>query len=112
MAVSMEHYRVFYQVARCGNITQAAAVLYSSQPNVTHAVKLLEGELGCKLFLRTNKGVQLTPEGELLYSHVAPAMEHLRRAEEELKLTTRLRMGSISIGGITAQSAAPEPRHG
>lgn len=98
MAVSMEHYRVFYQVARCGNITQAAAALYSSQPNVTHAVKMLEGELDCKLFLRTNKGVQLTPEGELLYSHVAPAMEHLRRAEEELKLTTRLRMGSISIG--------------
>ena len=101
MAVSMEHYRVFYQVARCGNavcpamaealvrcgnITQAAAALYSSQPNVTHAVKLLEEELGCKLFLRTNKGVQLTPEGEVLYAHVAPAMEHLRRAEEELKL--------------------------
>lgn len=98
MAVSMEHYRVFYQVARRGNITQAAAALYSSQPNVTHAVKLLEEELGCKLFLRTNKGVQLTPEGELLYSHVAPAMEHIRRAEEELRLTTRLRMGSISIG--------------
>ena len=52
MAVSMEHYRVFYQVARCGNITQAAAVLYSSQPNVTHAVKLLEGELDCKLLDR------------------------------------------------------------
>ena len=73
MAVSMEHYRVFYQVARCGNITQAAAALYSSQPNVTHAVKLLEEELGCKLFLRTNKGVQLTPEGEVLYAHVAQA---------------------------------------
>ena len=42
MLASMDHYRIFYQVARCGNITQAAAALYSSQPNVTHSIKCLE----------------------------------------------------------------------
>lgn len=98
MLASMDHYRIFYQVARCGNITQAAAALYSSQPNVTHSIKCLEEELGCTLFLRSNKGVRLTPEGELLFSHVAPAMEHLARGEEELLLETRLRTGSVSIG--------------
>lgn len=98
MLASMDHYRIFYQVARCGNITQAAAALYSSQPNVTHSIKCLEEALGCTLFLRSNKGVRLTPEGELLFSHVAPAMEHLARGEEELLLETRLRTGSVSIG--------------
>ena len=98
MTGSLDRYFVFYQVARCKNITQAAAALYSSQPNVTHTVKELERQLGCSLFVRTNKGVQLTPEGTLLYAHVAPAVEHLHRAEEELKLQTQLRMGSISIG--------------
>lgn len=98
MRISMEYYRIFYQVARCGNITQAAAALYSSQPNVTHSIKCLEETLGCTLFLRSNKGVRLTPEGELLFSHVAPAMEHLARGEEELLLETRLRTGSVSIG--------------
>ena len=98
MTGSLDRYYVFYQVARCKNITQAAAALYSSQPNVTHAVKELERQLGCTLFVRTNKGVQLTPEGALLYAHVLPAVEHLHRAEEELKLQTQLRMGSISIG--------------
>ena len=98
MLASMDHYRIFYQVARCGNITQAAAALFSSQPNVTHSIKCLEEALGCTLFLRSNKGVRLTPEGELLFSHVAPAMEHLARGEEELLLETRLRTGSVSIG--------------
>ena len=42
MTGSLDRYYVFYQVARCKNITQAAAALYSSQPNVTHTVKELE----------------------------------------------------------------------
>ena len=74
MTGSLDRYYVFYQVARCKNITQAAAALYSSQPNVTHTVKELERQLGCTLFVRTNKGVQLTPEGALLYAHVVPAV--------------------------------------
>lgn len=98
MVGSMDHYWVFYQVARCKNITQAAATLYSSQPNVTHTIRVLESQLGCTLFVRSNKGVSLTPEGETLYAHVVPAMEHIRQAEQELRLETQLQMGSVSIG--------------
>lgn len=98
MLTSLDHYRVFYQVARCRNITQAAAALYSSQPNVTHTIRVLEKQLGCTLFLRSNKGVSLTSEGQLLLSHIAPAMEHIARGEEELRMQIQLRMGSLSIG--------------
>lgn len=98
MHISLDYYHVFYHVARCGNITQAAVALYSSQPNVTHTIKVLEQQLGCTLFYRTSKGVRLTPEGELLLSHVAPAIEHLRRGEEAVFLETQLRTGSVSIG--------------
>ena len=98
MHISLDYYHVFYRVACCGTITQAAAGLYSSQPNVTHTIKLLEQQLGCTLFYRTSKGVRLTPEGELLFSHVAPAMEHLRRGEEELRLENGLRRGHVSLG--------------
>lgn len=98
MAASMDHYWVFYQVARYKNITKAAAALYSSQPNVTHSIRVLETQLGCTLFVRSNKGVRLTPEGETLYAHVAPAIEQIHQAERELRLETRLQMGSVSIG--------------
>ena len=42
----------------------------------------LEQQLGCSLFIRNNRGIQLTPEGEKLYTHVSVAMSQLLEAEE------------------------------
>ncbi|MDQ9824823.1 LysR family transcriptional regulator, partial [Acinetobacter sp. 163] len=41
-------------------------MLSISQPAVSQAVKHLESDLGCPLFVRTSKGVRLTKEGETL----------------------------------------------
>ena len=98
MNLSYDYYRVFYYVARFGNITQAANALFCNQPNVTRTIKLLEQALGCTLLVRSNRGVTLTPEGELLLSHVAPAMEHLESAERELSAQGELRQGTVSLG--------------
>lgn len=98
MDISWDYYKVFYQVARCRSITKAAATLYSNQPNVTHTIKLLEKELDCSLFRRSNRGVTLTPEGENLYAHIAPAAEHIFSAQQELALERELQLGSVSIG--------------
>lgn len=70
MYISYDYYRIFYYVAKYGNLSQAAKQLLNNQPNMTRAIKNLEGELGCPLFLRTNRGMKLTPEGERLYAHV------------------------------------------
>ena len=67
MYISYEYYRIFYHVARCGNLTKAAEALQNSQPNLTRAIRNLEAEIGCPLFSRTNRGMILTPEGEGLY---------------------------------------------
>ena len=67
MDIDYDYYRIFYYVAKCGSITQAAKRLLHDQPNLTRMIKLLEGELGCALFYRTNRGVRLTPEGKRLY---------------------------------------------
>lgn len=98
MEISLDYYRVFYHTARCGSITRAAELLYSNQPNVTRVIKLLESELGCQLFSRTNRGVRLTPEGERLYAHVEPAMAHLEAAQRELTMEQELQSGTLSIG--------------
>ena len=42
MYISYEYYRIFYCVAKCGNLTKAAELLQSSQPNLTRAVRNLE----------------------------------------------------------------------
>ena len=64
MYISYEYYRIFYHVAKCGNLTKAAEALQNSQPNMTRAIRNLESEIGCPLFSRTNRGMILTPEGE------------------------------------------------
>ncbi len=70
MDINFEHYKIFYYVAKYENITKAATALGSNQPNVTRIMKLLESQLGCRLFVREPRGISLTKEGELLYSHV------------------------------------------
>ena len=49
------------------------------------------------LFIRSNRGVTLTPEGELLYSRIASAAVQIQDAEEELSATATLEHGAISI---------------
>lgn len=98
MYISYDYYRIFYYVAKYGSFTQAAEALLSNQPNITRTVKKLEHELGCTLFVRSNRGVSLTPEGEKLYAHVAAAVEHIRTAEKELSRDKSLQNGRIFIG--------------
>ena len=98
MNVSLESYRVFYHVAQCGSFTKAAQILYSNQPNVTRTIKNLEQALGCTLFIRTNRGVWLTPEGERFYAHIASAMEQIRQGEETLLLHSTLQTGAVRVG--------------
>ncbi len=98
MDINYNYYRVFYYVARQGNFTQAAEILMSSQSNITRTIKLLENELGCSLFVRSNRGVKLTPEGEKLYERVRIAVEQIQAGEEELSSDKSMLTGTISIG--------------
>ena len=97
MSVNYDYYRIFYYVARYKSFTQAANALMNSQPNITRAIKNLEQELGCTLFTRTNRSVQLTPEGESLYHHVSIAFEQLQAGEEEIAKGKGLDGGVLRI---------------
>ena len=97
MNISYEHYRIFYYVAKLQSFTQAAGVLMNSQPNITRSIKNLEQELGCPLFIRSNRQVQLTPEGEALYRHVSIAFDQLQAGEEEIRFGKGLEGGILRI---------------
>ena len=97
MDISYDYYRIFYYVAKWGSFTQAANALMSNQPNLTRAVKTLESQLGCTLFVRSHKGVLLTPEGEKLYQHIAAAFQHIEAGEAEISLGKSLQKGIVSI---------------
>lgn len=98
MDVNYEYYKLFFYAAKYKNITRAAAAIGSSQPNVTRVLKLLEAELGCKLFVREARGISLTEEGKRLYAHVQPAVMLLENAQEELSAQAADEMGTVEIG--------------
>ena len=68
----------FLTCARCGSLTAAAEVLYTTQPHVSMVIRELEKELGTRLFTRRFKGVELTETGERVYGY---ALNALRNAE-------------------------------
>ena len=72
--------------------------MISSQPNITRCMNNLEDELGCRLMIRSNRGITLTAEGEKLFSHVALAHEQLQMGEAEIANNKDLENGTVSIG--------------
>lgn len=97
MYVDWEYYKIFYYVAKYQNFTKAARVLGSNQPNITHTMNKLEEQLHCVLFIRSNRGVTLTPEGETLYARIASAAVQIQDAEEELSASATFEHGAIAI---------------
>ena len=98
MNINLEYYKIFYYVAKSGSFTQAGEELCISQPAVSQAIKLLETNLGSKLFLRIPKGVKLTPEGEMLYNYVQRGYEYIRMGEVKFQKMLDLEQGEIRIG--------------
>lgn len=95
--ISYDYYRIFYFVAKCGSVSQAAKMLLNNQPNLTRTIKNLESELGCPLFSRTNRGMKLTPEGEKLYSHIKIALKHIEAGEDEITDVKNLQSGTVTV---------------
>ena len=52
-------------IQECGSMNKAAEKLYIVQPTLTSAIQELENEVGLTIFMRTNTGVIVTPEGPI-----------------------------------------------
>ena len=98
MNQNLSFYRIFYATALAGNISKAADELFISQPAISQSIKKLEQSLDTALFVRSSRGVQLTEEGELLFSHVKSAFQTLEAGEHQLRLRRELGMGHLRIG--------------
>ena len=101
MNVDLELYRVFYTVAKHKHMTKASEELHISQPAISQSIKKLEDQLGGTLFLRSNKGMELTEEGKMFYEYVKGALELINNAENEFTSFKDLSKGEIKIGCST-----------
>ena len=101
MNVDLELYRVFFTVAKNKHMTKASEELHISQPAISQSIKKLEDQLGGTLFIRSNKGMELTEEGKMLYEYVKGALELINNAENEFTSFKDLSKGEIKIGCST-----------
>ena len=101
MNVNLELYRIFYTVAKNKHMTKASEELYISQPAISQSIKKLEDQIGGTLFLRSNKGMELTEEGKALFEHIKSALELIENAENEFTAFKDLSKGEIKIGCST-----------
>lgn len=101
MEQTLSFYKIFNTVAKTGNISHAAKELFISQPAISKSISQLEKSLNVPLFIRSSRGVTLTPEGKLLYEHTKTAFDMILQGEEQLKKRQELGIGEIHVGVTT-----------
>lgn len=89
--------RIFRSVAEHKSFSRAAEELDITRPAVSQAITQLEEHLAVKLFNRTTRRVDLTPEGELYYHHVIDILERMEVMEEQLKMPFEGPAGRVRI---------------
>ncbi len=62
--MTLQQLKYALAIADCGSMNEAAKQLFISQPSLSETMKELEAETGVEIFLRSNRGISLTPEGE------------------------------------------------
>jgi DNA-binding transcriptional LysR family regulator len=95
--MELQQLRGFYEVAREGSFTRAAARLFLTQPAVSQQVKALEEELGQELIVRGRRGVGLTEAGEVLYARTGTILGELEAARQELDALGQVIRGRVIL---------------
>ena len=88
----------FLEIAKCKNISDAAENLFVTQPTLGRQMSAMESELNMQLFIRSNKGVKLTPAGAVMYQEFQALMDHYRRALKRGEMVHALNRGELDLG--------------
>lgn len=88
----------FLAVAETLNFSKAAEMVNISQPAVSHQISSLEAELGVRLFLRTNKSVQLTKEGLIFIGDAETIVRTAMNSIHRLSTNVKEKKRTVAIG--------------
>jgi DNA-binding transcriptional LysR family regulator len=102
--VLLTQIEAFLTVAERRSVSEAATVLYVTQPALTTRLKNLERELGVELFARTPRGMRLTAAGRAFRSHAQRAMQSLAEGRELLRELREGHVGELLLGAAPAIS--------
>ncbi len=101
MPLNYRRLHYFRTVAHEGGVTAAAAALHVSQPSISVQIQKLEKALGHKLFDRSGRSMELTPEGKVVLEYA----DEIFRLMRELEETVRGRVGGRPLRLVVGLSA-------
>ena len=93
--------QMFCVLARTGSFTQTAREVHVTQSGVSHAMKALERDVGCRLLDRLGKKVVLTQAGEQLLHHALKILHEMESAREALTHLGKWGRGRLRLGAST-----------
>ena len=96
--LNMNSLKIFLEVANSNSFLEASNKLYVSQPAISKSMSKLEENLNVTLFYRANKGISLTPSGEILYNYLKKAEDLLLTCQRELTSINDIEESSLVIG--------------
>ena len=98
--MTLQQLKYVITVAETGTITEAAKKLYISQPSLTNAIHDLEKEMNVEIFHRTNKGIDISKEGEDFLGYARQVLEQAAKyiPLERLYLSPQCGFASCEIG--------------
>lgn len=98
--MTIKQLRAFLAVAQSLSFAQACERLHLSQSALSLTIKALEDGLGGRLFNRTTRNVNLTPEGEALLPLARRLLADWDNAEEQLRQRFTLQQGRVTIAAM------------
>lgn len=98
--IKLRHLVAFLEVAGQRSFARAADVLALTQPALSRAIAELETELGVPVFVRSRRGVELTPFGEAFRAHAGAAVASLRQGIETVTEARRSGTATVSLGAL------------
>src|SRR3954462_7899448 len=100
MQLELRHLRYFVAVAEELNFSRAAERLHVAQPALSAQIRQLETQLGCELFARTTRKVELTPTGRLLLEDARRIVADADAAVAKVTAAARGQRGALQISFI------------
>jgi LysR family transcriptional regulator, low CO2-responsive transcriptional regulator len=110
MTIDSQYLRVFCALARHLNMSRAAQELELTPSGISHCIKALESDLGCRLFERTSRKITLTPAGVEFRAEAEAILERMSNARSKLRSWIDWRRGGLRLAACTTACQYILPR--
>ncbi|MGM0122811.1 hypothetical protein IGI37_000177 [Enterococcus sp. AZ194] len=107
--MNFRHLEYFLKLAENEHMRLTAEQLNTSQPNLSHAISVLEKELGVALFEKKGRNIYLTRYGKIFYDYVSPGLNQLYSGKQMLQEIASPETGQIQLGFIYTMGSSLTP---